>query len=218
MGSVPHLYTTGDNDPELEPVQYYRHYLYCDACGSFELDPWLAADNPRAIEKRRHRLAVAATFSLPLVLIPVWELLGLFSLFFLTLAIAGFLGNALYRGYMSDWSLLRDVLLWLPFVAVAELITLVVFPPQVVLVAGAVVILALLAVRSRLAAGLESRGLSCRRCGATYAYGSPLFTDLDANPRGLELDQVPRPLGVTPFETGKHVGPAPAHSVSQLPR
>ncbi len=38
MGSVAHLYTTGDNDPEIEPVQYYRHYLYCDACGSFDLD------------------------------------------------------------------------------------------------------------------------------------------------------------------------------------
>ena len=38
MGSVPHLYTTGDNDPEVEPVQEYRYYRYCDACGSFNLE------------------------------------------------------------------------------------------------------------------------------------------------------------------------------------
>ena len=60
MGSVPDIYTTGDNDPEIEPVQYYRHYLYCDACGSFELDSWIVPDNHGILEKTRQRLAMAA--------------------------------------------------------------------------------------------------------------------------------------------------------------
>lgn len=33
MGSVAILTTSGDNDPEFEPVQPYRHYLYCDGAG-----------------------------------------------------------------------------------------------------------------------------------------------------------------------------------------
>ena len=55
MGSVAVLTTSGDNDPELEPVQSYRHYLYCDACGSFDLVPWEAGD--RAQMERRRLLA-----------------------------------------------------------------------------------------------------------------------------------------------------------------
>jgi hypothetical protein len=90
MGSVPDLYTTGDNDPEIEPVQYYRHYLYCDACGSFALD------------------------------------------------------------YVSN-------------------------------------------------------GLRCRDCASTYAYGTPFFTRLDANPRQLTVSDVPRPLGSSPYVRGAFV-------------
>ena len=44
MGSIAVLTTSGDNDPEIHPVQSYRHYLYCDACGSFDLDA-----NPRGL-------------------------------------------------------------------------------------------------------------------------------------------------------------------------
>lgn len=40
MGSVADAYTTGDNDPEIEPESYHRHYLYCDGCGSFDLEYW----------------------------------------------------------------------------------------------------------------------------------------------------------------------------------
>jgi len=56
VGSVAVLTTSGDNDPELEPVQSYRHYLYCDACGSFDLVPWEAGDRAQ-MERRRHWLA-----------------------------------------------------------------------------------------------------------------------------------------------------------------
>lgn len=64
MGSVPDLVTTGDNDPEIYPVQYYRHYLYCDECGSFELDPWVEPENHRQIEKIQKRLNQVAIVSL----------------------------------------------------------------------------------------------------------------------------------------------------------
>lgn len=60
MGSVADLYTTGDDDPEIEPEQYQRHFLYCDACGSFKLDAWLAPDNHEEIERTRRWLWQAA--------------------------------------------------------------------------------------------------------------------------------------------------------------
>lgn len=72
MGSVPDLYTTGDNDPEIDPVRYYRHYLYCDACGAFELDSWLAPDNHEALERTRQRLARAALLALPVAAVAAW--------------------------------------------------------------------------------------------------------------------------------------------------
>ncbi len=115
MGSVPDLYTTGDNDPEIFPVQYYRHYLYCDACGSFELDSWMAPDK-------------------------------------------GFLGSK-----------------------------------------------------------IELVGMRCKQCDATYAHGTPFFTDLDANPRHLTVADVPRPLGVSPFSRGKSVDYEPPDPPSRLP-
>ena len=120
MGSVRDLYTTGDNDPEIEPMQYYRHYLYCDACGSFQLDPWTVPAELEKTERTRHRLAMAAL------------------------------------GSLVDSS---GVYL----------------------------------------------GLRCRRCEATYGYGTPFFSDLDANPRHLAVADVPRPLGSSPFQRGASV-------------
>lgn len=72
MGSVTVLTTTGDNDPEIYPVRYYRHYLYCDACGSFELDPWITPGNVEWIERTRARLGMAALISLPVVAVVAW--------------------------------------------------------------------------------------------------------------------------------------------------
>ena len=67
MGSVRDLYTTGDNDPEIEPQHYYRHYLYCDSCGSFDLHPYTEfPETSNATEQKRYRLAMAA-----FVLVPV---------------------------------------------------------------------------------------------------------------------------------------------------
>lgn len=37
MGCVTDITTTGDNDEPIFPESYYRHYLYCDQCGSFDL-------------------------------------------------------------------------------------------------------------------------------------------------------------------------------------
>lgn len=45
MGSVKDLVTTGDNDEPIFPVSYYRHYCYCDQCGSFKLEPWQELKN-----------------------------------------------------------------------------------------------------------------------------------------------------------------------------
>jgi len=73
MGSVPDLTTTGDNDPEIFPVRYYRHYLYCDACGSFDLGPWMTPGNWESIEKTRRRLGTAALISLPMVAVGAWS-------------------------------------------------------------------------------------------------------------------------------------------------
>jgi len=64
MGSVPDLYTTGDNDAEIEPDSYYRHYLYCDECGSFDLDSWIAPDNHEALEASRRRLRNVALLAI----------------------------------------------------------------------------------------------------------------------------------------------------------
>ena len=72
MGSVPILTNTGDNDPEIVPVRYYRHYLYCDACGSFELDSWMTPAHWKSIEKTQRRLGLAALVLAPLVAVGAW--------------------------------------------------------------------------------------------------------------------------------------------------
>jgi hypothetical protein len=41
MGSITNLTISGDNDDPIFPVKYYRHYMYCDVCGSFELKHWM---------------------------------------------------------------------------------------------------------------------------------------------------------------------------------
>lgn len=78
MGSVRSLTTTGDNDPEIVPVSYYRHYLYCDACGSFALDPWITPDTWKGIEKARRGLGIAALISLPIVVVGPWFVSGFY--------------------------------------------------------------------------------------------------------------------------------------------
>jgi hypothetical protein len=58
MASVADIITTGDNDPEIFPERYYMHYLYCDACGTFELEPWQTQDDS-AVGLRKVGQAIA---------------------------------------------------------------------------------------------------------------------------------------------------------------
>lgn len=221
MGSVRDLYTTGDNDPELYPTQYYRHYLYCDACGSFELGSWMAPDNHEALERTRQRLATASVYSLPLVLVSGWLALGLvLPLSFwvsmaagiaLALILWGLIWKALWgrdQPIAARWRFFKKVLLWLLIVVVlewlADLATIHV-SPWLLLLAGILVIVGLLIAREVLGSKIELVGLRCGQCGATYAHGAPFFTDLDANPRNLTVADVPRPLGVSPFLRGDSV-------------
>lgn len=52
MGSVKDITVTGDNDPEIYPVEYYRHYMYCDKCGSFDIKAWIEPENHEQITYR----------------------------------------------------------------------------------------------------------------------------------------------------------------------
>lgn len=82
-------------------------------------------------------------------------------------------------------------------------------PGGLALGGGALLIALLLVARKLVVSRLEYLGLRCQRCRATYAYGTPFFTELDANPRQLKVEDVPRPLGSSPFERGRFVLPAP---------
>ncbi len=225
MGSVPDLYTTGDNDPEIYPVQYYRHYLYCDACGSFELDPWMVPDNIGSLEKMRQRLAMAALLLSPAVVVSGWLALGLIPspTFLVGLAVVMVLG-LLLRGWVVGkqsaariWRVSKAALLVLPAVIGAEWLGSVLYPSWLVLLAGVIVIVGLLVARGILGSKIESVGVRCRRCGGTYAHGTPFFTDLDANPRDLTVADVPRPLGRSLFLVGKSVKGEIPKPPSRLP-
>jgi hypothetical protein len=205
MGTVSDLYTTGDNDPEIEPVQYTRHYPYCDACGSFELEPWKGPDGHEKIEATRERLRRAAVLTVPLLFAAGWLTFNLFPTpalaLFLTLAVVyGVLVRRDYYrleepGVRHAWRLLGRAFLWLPVVGLVQWIATRLLPAWVVLVALSVVFVGLWVTRAGLGAKIVYRGLRCRRCQATYAAGSPFFTDMAANPRGLTVADVPRPLG-----------------------
>jgi hypothetical protein len=228
MGSVPDLYTTGDNDPEIEPVSYYRHYLYCDDCGSFELDPWVVADNPAALERARQRLGKAALYASLLVVVAGWHALGLIlSPLVLVLVVAGMALSMLVRSKVAGragereawlWWFVKSALRWGLLLAAAELLVSVPIPPTISLLAGALVVVGLLVARGMIGAKIRPRGLRCRRCDATYAYGAPLFTQLDANPRNLTVADVPRPLGSSPFERGASVEVEAPEPRSRLPQ
>ncbi|MFT4566053.1 MAG: hypothetical protein ACI9FN_001006 [Saprospiraceae bacterium] len=55
MGSVKTLSITGDNDQEIHPTEYYRHYMYCDKCGSFDIKNWKEPDNHEQLAKKVER-------------------------------------------------------------------------------------------------------------------------------------------------------------------
>lgn len=209
MGSVRDLYTTGDNDPEIEPQQYYRHYLYCDGCGSFELDPWTEQGAMERIERRRHRLAMAALVASPLVVVSLWSLLGFVLSPAVLLALsAGMIIAPVLRGWVSKegaakrWRFVKWALLAIPMLLLADGLVNDILPPGVMLGGGLLLVIGLLVTRELVSSSLDARGLRCRRCDATYTYGTPFFSDLDANPRQRTVADVPRPLGSSPFQRG----------------
>jgi hypothetical protein len=222
MGSVPHLYTTSDNDPEIRPVQYYRHYLYCDGCGSFDLTYWDAGDARELVpERTRRRLGAAALYSSPLIVVPAWQALEfVLSPSMLIAPIAGialvlvfwafswkFIGDSDHP-LSARWHFFKKALLWLLIVGAVELLTED-LPQWPFLIVGVVLVVVLLASSQPARSKSQLLGMRCTKCGATYAYGTEFFTNLEANPKGLTLSDVPRPLGVSHFEQGKYVGPAP---------
>lgn len=224
MGSVAVLTTSGDNDPEIEPVQSYRHYLYCDSCGSFDLASWEPVDKAET-EARRRWPALLALWATPLLAVPAWEATGIaLSLSLLTYFAIGMAFALLLIGWVwgRNWpfaSFRRFVLRGIPWLAafvVAEWLCGL-LPCWAVAAAGAVVIAAALAWRAALPGPVESLGLRCRECGATYGHQTAFFSDLDANPRGLTESDVPLPLGSSPYLDGRSVGPAPAEQPSRLP-
>ena len=88
MGSVTNLTTTGDNDPEIFPVQYYNHYMYCDNCGSFQIKIWIEPENYlqlQRIDKWLTRLVIIAV--LATLLAAVIALMGLPLLFVISLLV-----------------------------------------------------------------------------------------------------------------------------------
>lgn len=224
MGSVAVLTTSGDNDRELEPVQSYRHYLYCDACGSFDFEPWEAADQSERHRARR-RPALLGLWATPLLVVPAWEATGvalhlsLLVYFAMGIALALMLFAWLWRTnwpIAARWRFVVRALPWFAAFFVTEWLCSF-LPRWWVAAAGAVVIAIALAWRAALPAPIGPLGLRCRGCGATYAHRSAFFQDLDANPRGLTVSDVPRPLGRSPFLEGRFVGPAPAVHPPRLP-
>lgn len=224
MGSVAVLTTSGDNDPELEPVQSYRHYLYCDACGSFALEPWESADRVE-VERRGRRLASVALWATPLLVVPAWEAMGigvhlsLLAAFAMGIAVAlalfAWVWGASERLPARRRLVVRGLPWFAAFLGAEWLCGLL--PCWRVAAAGAVVIAVALLSRAALLSRIELLGMRCGGCGATYRHGTAFFVDLDANPRGLAASDVPRPLGRSPFLKGKTVGPAPAVPPHGLP-
>ncbi len=246
MGNVPSLYTTGDNDPELQPTQRYRHFFYCDECGAFEIEPWVKAENHRRIEALRYRLGMAAAGSIVLVVAAGWLALGL-PILGLSLGLLAIFGVALFLAMRATgpltwirlreasahersrlatlWSRVRALLPWILIAFAAELLALVApWPYWISGFTGAVLVAGLLTWRAVLGSRIQVIGVRCRACGATYPRDSSFLADLDANPRGLTVADVPRPLGASYFRVGRSVEPgspesrAPSPPPSRLPR
>lgn len=224
MGSIAVLTTSGDNDRELEPVQSYRHYLYCDSCGSFDLEPWESADRSE-MDRRRRRPALLGLWATPLLVVPAWEATGvalplsLFVYFAIGMAVTLMLFAWLWGTnwpIAARWRFVMQAIPWFAAFFVVEWLSGF-LPRWWVGAAGAVIIAVALAWRAVVSSSIESLGLRCRECGATYGNGTTFFHDLDANPRGLTVSDVPRPLGRSRFLEGRSIGPAPATHQSRLP-
>jgi hypothetical protein len=226
VGSVPILITSGDNDPELEPVQSFRHYLYCDACGSFDLAAWETVERS-PIERRRARLGALALYVCPFVFVPALHAAGVvFPVAVLALLAMGIaLQQALkalpFRSLRTSselgafWRFALGAAGWAVLLALAEGVSGL-LPAAWVAMVGSLVVVGALVGRAALAARVKTLGLRCRQCAATYPFGSPFFSDLDANPRSFGEADLPRPLWRLEHLQGRFVGPAPAAPLDRV--
>ena len=214
MGSVPDLYITGDNDPEIEPVSYYRHYLYCDACGSFEIESWTEGGKNAGLEKTRSGLGTLALISAGVSLVAGWSALVPYPpLWFLLVLVVGIPMAVTFRRLVGPdrrevfktlWAAAKWAFPALLLVALVDGLAGVV-APWVLILAGLIGAAVALGLQQALTPEIKWKGMRCRSCGATYANGTAFFTDLEANPRGLAVSDVPRPLGRSEFLVGKSV-------------
>ncbi len=219
MGSVRDIYTTGDNDPEIEPVSHYRHYLYCDACGSFDLMPWASRES-EAAARTQARPEQAALIVAGFVVLAAWSAFAVFPSLSLILVLAAALVlgpplRALFgeAGRKRRWRFIAMLCTAIALAFLEELLGGVVSPSQM-LMAGTAGVVGLLVASWKAGADVQYLGMQCRQCQATYANGTTFFSDLGRNPRQFQVSDVPRPLGISPFLVGAAVDAAPSSGQS----
>ncbi|MCB9081666.1 MAG: hypothetical protein H6555_08150 [Lewinellaceae bacterium] len=107
MGSVTNLTTTGDSDPEIFPETYYRHYMYCDRCGSFDIKPWIEPENHVQLAKQQRRAENGMTAAfVSLVLAGAVVLFSILSTLFLA-------GAFILPEYEITWLVLSAILYYI---------------------------------------------------------------------------------------------------------
>jgi hypothetical protein len=74
------------------------------------------------------------------------------------------------------------------------------------IIVGAIVVIGLLIVRSRIKAKIKEPGLYCNDCHTKYLYGTPFFSS-EENPKGYTMEEVPRPLNMNYQIVGRMLGP-----------
>lgn len=167
MGCVTEQAVTGDNDPEVDQVRYYRHYLYCDACGSFDLKARLTPN---------HAIISGAVKWLDRVVTVL-----IFLAYFLAALQVAYILIALFDGEFSF-----GPIIW-------------------VLVPVAVVLIGVTFVSTLLEGKVEMLGVRCQTCGKEYDQASSFFTDFQANPHNLSVEDIPRPTSQTYWVRGAYV-------------
>jgi hypothetical protein len=155
MGRVTEIRTSGDNDPPSHPVRYEMHYLYCDECGSFDLNRWMEPENHEVLQDRVKLLGRVAAI-----------LAGL-------------------TGFLTILVFLDAI----PYIIV-----------------GAIVVIGILIVRSRIKAKIKEKGLYCNNCQTQYPYGTSFFSS-EENPKAYSMKDIPRPLNSNYQIVGRMLGP-----------
>ena len=175
MGCVTDLTTTGDNDEEIDPVDYYRHYMYCDKCGSFKIQQWLEPENHLDLFKTQERLGKASTFFLSATIF-----------FFIMGCIVG--APDLFSGGLIAGEVLDFILTVLLFSGPTLIFFFVLMRQEDVV-----------------GSKIHNRGVRCGQCGEEYETGNPFFDGHDQNPRNYSMEDVPLPRNTTYWIRGKTV-------------